>query len=1455
VTGLVARHESLRTTFETLDGRGVPVLHPARQVSLPVLDLSDLVTSERDVELARILSEQASQGFELARGPLLRVMLVRLQPGEHVLSVAMHHIITDGWSIGVLLAELGAFYHAALNGEQPQLSALEVQYVDYALWQREVFTGPVADAAVGYWREQLAGLAPLELPTDRPRPAVLTTAGAVQSFLVPVDVLTRLKTLGHRLDSTLFMTLVAACQVLFSRWSGQHDIAVGTVVSGRERAELEGLIGFFVNTLVLRSRLVDQRSFAEFLAEVRETVLDAFAHQQVPFERVVDELAPARDTSRTPLFQAMVVLQNAPGQPLSLTGLDVTSVDLPVTTTNFDITLEFHETGDELCCVLQYNTDLFDGTTIERMAQHLVVLLAGIAADPDRPVALLPLMTESELSQLLVEWNDTERAVPWVTLPGLFAVQADAHPDALALRCGAVELSYAELEERANRLAHWLIHRGVGPERLVALVLPRSVELVVALLAVAKAGGAYLPIDPDYPQARISFMVTDAAPVMVLTSAATAAQISTLLVSVWAVDDPLVRNEITAMPGSNPTDADRVSALCLSHPAYVIYTSGSSGQSKAVVVTHSGLANFVAAEIEHYQVNPGDRVLAMSSPSFDASVLELGISLLAGAVWVLPPSLEPLVGEHLQGVLAGERITHALIPPAALATLPEETAATGLPEWRTVIVGGDVCSAELATRWAPHHRMINSYGPTETTVVASWTPALVTGAHRPPIGSPIPNTRLFVLDGWLQPVPVGVAGELYIAGAGVARGYLHRPGLTAARFVADPFGAPGERMYRSGDVARWTSGGQLEYLGRADEQVKIRGYRIEPGEIETVLTTHPQVAQAAVIAREDLPGTKQLVGYVVPAAAVAPTVAELRVHLAGFLPDYLVPTVFVMLDELPLNANGKVDRRALPAFDRVYAPVSVPEYIAPQSVTERTLADIWAEVLGVDRVGAEDNFFELGGDSILSIQLVSRIRKSGFMMNSRDLFFHQTVAKLAAVVTAVEGEQVNRELVTGPTPLTPIQHWFFDTHPVNPHHFNQSVLVELGGEVDEQSLERALEELLVHHDALRMRFDQVGERWQQDNTPPGQTAVLRVVTLPDLAGDDQTAAMEKAANDIHASFDLREPPLLRAVLFLPGAGRACYLFLAAHHLVIDAVSWRILLEDLETTYQQARCGESLRLDAKTTSFRDWSNRLSEYVARGSLDHELDHWVDALKTHHLPVDVATHETGAIPRAVSSCLTVKDTEALLRSAPALYRTRINDVLLSALAWALSRWTGQRTVSIDLEGHGREEILDGVDLSRTVGWFTTMFPVTLTVPDGAQPRWQELIRSVRRQLRAVPGNGLGFGALRYLGSPAARQRLAAAGPGPQIAFNYLGQWEAPAPERGHGLHRDVQGSFGQVHDPADPGAHLLEIMGAVQHGQLGFTWLYRPDRHHQATIQTVANDFAEALRAIARDCRKLT
>ena len=1040
---------------------------------------------------------------------------------------------------------------------------------------------------------------------------------------------------------------------------------------------------------------------------------------------------------------------------------------------------------------------------------------------------------------------------------------------------GARELTYAEVDRAANRLAHRLIGKGVGPERIVALALPRAAETVVAQLAVSKAGGAFLPVDPDYPVQRREFMVRDAGAFLVLDDPA----------EVWAADGA------DGADGADtaPTDADRTTALTLAHPAYVIYTSGSTGTPKGVMVTHRGLAGFAASAAEQYGSGPGDRVLQFASPSFDASVLELCTSLLSGAALVTGEE-GPLVGERLAEVLAQRRISHTLIPPAALATV-EPAAAGALPALRTLIVGAEACPADLVDRWAPGRRMVNSYGPTESTVVATWTGPLTAGNGTPPIGFPAAATRVYLLDAALRPVPPGVIGELYLGGPGLARGYLGRPGLTASRFVADPFGAPGERMYRTGDLGRRQADGELRFAGRADNQIKLRGFRIEPGEIESALRRGSLVRDAVVTVFTGGAdgGPARLVAYVVLAQESADAgvpVAELRAQLAELLPPYMIPSIFVPLERVPLTPNGKLDRAALP--DPGPAVPAAGSRVAPRTDVERRIARIWGDVLGVADVGADDNFFVLGGDSILSMQVVSRLRRDGLHLATRDLFSHQTVAELATVVRDAP-QRGGNGFSTGEVPLTPIQEWFLTTPRAAHGHFNQSTLLELETAPDQPALLAALNALLEHHDALRMQFTRDEQGWHQFNPPPARTGdsadsgnsgntgnIMVCHDLSGLAPEQADTAMTKAADDLHAGFDLTQGPLLRAALFTGDPDRPVYLLLVAHHLVVDAVSWRVLRDDLECAYQQAARGEPTALGERSTSFREWALGLSAHVAEGGLDDEVAYWEQALAVEPGVPDHLVAFPPAETAAVTVELTEQDTAALLRAAPAAYRTAVNDVLLAALALALARCRGTDVVRLDLEGHGREEIIKGVDLSRTVGWFTTVYPVTLRVPspDGSGPDrdWRSLVKAVRRQLRTIPANGLGFGALRAFGSPEIRERLAAGRhQHSEVVFNYLGQWDARADssvssvssgssvssvsgsqESVSALVRAEHGSFGQDHDPRDGGSHLVEVVGAVRDGRMAFTWHYRPAVHNTPAVRRVAEEFGQALRNIARHAR---
>ena len=989
---VVDRTPVLRTAiaWEGVD-QPVQVVHRTAAVPVRHLDWTQLAPAARSAELGRLLDEDRAVGMDLGAAPLLRLAIARLSDTEVQVAWTFHHVLLDGWSVFQVLSDVFACHAALVDGGPLELAA-RPPFRDYLQWLGERDSGE----AEQYWRRVLAGLeSPTPLPYDRaPASTHATRSAQWLSVQLGEAVSDGLSEFARRHRVTLNAVVQGAWALLLSRYSGRRDVCFGATVSGRpaDLPAVDDIAGIFINTLPVRVEVDDAATVAAWLQELQSAQAEA---RRFDFAALAQLQAWSDMPGGVGLFDSIVVFENYPmnDDAAAAHGLRLRELDA-VEATNYPLSLVVLP-GRRLTVELGYDPALFDPATVERIAGHLAHAVEAIVADPEVTVARLDVLTAAERDRVLVEWNDTDHAVPPATLPELVEAQVARTPDLPAVVVEGDAVGYAELDALANRLAWLLIRRGAGPERIVALALPRSAEIVVAQLAVAKAGAAFLPVDPAYPAERIAFMLTDAAPVLVVTLAELAPQLPCPQgTAVLALDDPATASALADLPGVPVTDADRSSALLPEHPAYVIYTSGSTGRPKGVLVPHAGLASFSAAEVERYGVRAGDRVLQFSSPSFDASVLELCMSLPAGAALVVPPP-GPLLGEQLAEVLGEQRVTHALIPPAALATVPGAVAENGVPEFRTVIVGGDACPAELVARWAPGRRMINSYGPTESTVVTTWSDPLVPGGA-PTIGRPIWNTRIHVLDAALRPVPVGVPGELYVAGAGLARGYLDRPGLTAQRFVANPFGPPGARMYRTGDVVRWGADGTVEFLGRADEQVKIRGFRVEPVEVEAVLAAHPDVAQVAVVARDDPPAGKRLVAYVVPAGDAA-DVAGLRAHLAGTLPDYLVPAAFVPLDALPLSPNGKLDRRALPDPDP--GSTSGDGYVAPRTDTEQAVADLWADVLDVKQVGVEDGFFDLGGDSLRSVQVTSRVKAAfDIALTPRDVLVTRTVAALAELI-------------------------------------------------------------------------------------------------------------------------------------------------------------------------------------------------------------------------------------------------------------------------------------------------------------------------------------------------------------------------------------------------------------------------------------------------------------------------
>ncbi|WP_244212070.1 non-ribosomal peptide synthetase, partial [Streptomyces angustmyceticus] len=1097
--------------------------------------------------------------------------------------------------------------------------------------------------------------------------------------------------------------------------------------------------------------------------------------------------------------------------------------------------------GDRLTVALDYDPAAFDAATVERMGTCLRVLLTEMAADPDRRLGDLPLLTGDERGRILREFGGAAATAPRRVLPEVFEAQAGRTPHATAVLAGDDRLTYRELNERANRLARLLVAAGAGPERFVALALPRTADLITALLAVLKSGAGYLPVDPKYPAERVSFLFDDIGPDIVLTTAALAGRLPDGPATRIALDDPATADRLAAQSAADLGDGERSGALLPAHPAYVIHTSGSTGLPKGVVATHGSvvaLADWAAGEFGGRGLS---HVVASTSLNFDVSVFEIFSPLLSGGCVEIVSDLLALAERSAPWTAS----LLSAVPSALGQLLAEDTVHVTAD---TVVLAGEGLAARTVREVraaVPGCRVANIYGPTEATVYATaWYCDPADPDRTPPIGSPVAGARAYVLDPHLRPVPVGVPGELYLAGTGVARGYFARPGLTARRFLADPFGPAGERMYRTGDLVRWDADGQLEYLGRGDDQVKVRGFRIELGEVEAALARHPDVAEAAARVVET-GGHKRLVGYVVTRGTAEADPAAVRAFLARSLPDHLVPAVVVPLERLPLGATGKLDRRALPAPDWS-APATA--HVPPRTDTEKALAGIWAEVLGVARVGAEDNYFALGGDSILSIQIVSAARRAGLALTPRHLFVHQTVAALAAAAEALPATVSTAEQgpVVGEVPLTPVQHWLFDSVPDRPGHFTQSLSFQLAAEVDEGALRAALAAVLEHHDALRTVYETTGDGHRRQYTAaPGAAPDLAVHDLSGLEPQDRAEELRRLTDALCAGFDLAQGPLLKAALCHRGEQDRPVLLLAAHHLVVDAVSWRIVLEDLDTAYRRTRAGERAGLGPKTTSFRAWAQRLHDHTAAGGFDGELAHWSAADGLTDLPTDHTGRNSADSEDTVTVRLEAEETRRLLQDVPDVYRTRINDVLLCALGRVLARWTGHDRVRIGLEGHGREEIFDDIDLSRTVGWFTTMFPVALDLPPHAD--LAAALKSAKEGLRALPGHGLGHGALRHLRTPEEGAELPA---DPQIAFNYLGQqdWSASA---GDGLLHAPYGGLAGDMDRAADRPHLIDVVGLVADKRLEFTWSYSANLHLRATVAALAEEMTAELREIVRHC----
>jgi amino acid adenylation domain-containing protein/non-ribosomal peptide synthase protein (TIGR01720 family) len=1471
---IVDRHSILRTSFVWEDvEQPLQVVRARVKLRWQEEDWRDVPAAGRAARLEGFANAERKRGFDLQRAPLMRFALLRLDEETHWFLWTFHHALLDGWSTARLFDEAFASYAALSRGERfdPPRSR---PFRDFVAWlQRQ---DPAK--AEAFWRRILAGFkAPVPLGIDHPPAPGRDVTYRERVLRLPPAESAALQGFAQRCRLTLNTLVQSAWALLLSRYSGESDVLYGTVVSGRppELERSEEMCGLFINTIPVRVRTAVEEQLVPWLQELQDQLVEQRQYEHSPLAQVrrFSEMPPG-----LPLFESIYTFENYPvgdARPEVGGALEVNDVR-SFESTPYPITL-MAWAGRQLGLRVIHDETRIEDATSRRLHGHLQAILAGMTDGGALRLGDLGILSPAERHQILREWNDTmTEPAPAGGLHELFERQARRTPDAVAVVCGPERLTYGELERRSDRLAR-LLRSLTAPGEMVGLYLDRGPELVVTLLGILRAGCAYVPLDAAFPPARIGWILSRLG-VRCLVSqprrlgmldlgAAEMAGVEHLVAFAdeaeppapipgkrlwWEADHRPEEAPVRPVPPVTPEDL-----------AYVIFTSGSTGTPKGVMMRHGPVLNLIRWVNETFDVGPSDRVLVVASVTFDLSVYDIfGVLGVGGSVLVARDEdiRDP---EALMRLLCEGGATFWDSAPAALQQLvpsfPSFREAARASRLRLVFLSGDwipVTLPDQVRETFPGACVVALGGATEAAI---WSNFHVIGEVRPswvsiPYGRPIQNARYLVLGNDLAPCPAGVRGDLYIGGDCLTAGYAREPELTAQKLVPDPFSDhPGERLYRTGDQARYWPDGVIEFLGRQDHQVKVRGYRIELGEIETTLGSHPAVREGVVVAPAAEGGHRRLVAYLVPASDTPPSIDELRAFLARTLPEYMVPGVFVFLDALPVTSNGKVDRRALLEQGEL-RPAMDGEHTPPRTPLEEVLASVWRQALGLETVSIHDNFFHLGGDSILSVQIAARAQQAGVRITPRQVFEYPTIADLATVAVAVQDTAAEQAPAAGPAPLTPIQRWFFEQGFADPHHFNLAILFAVRPALHPAVLTEALGHLLAHHDALRLRFARVGNDWEQIGTDPGEAPSVITVDLRGLESPLQTSALAGAGEQLQASFDLEKGPLVRAASFDLG-GSSGRLLLAVHHLVVDGVSWRILIEDLETVCRQIEQGGPVSLPPRTTSFLRWARLLRDLAASGRWDPELAYWASEarLGVAGLPVDWPIADAAdrvANERAVSQQLDPEMSRVLLQEVPRAYGAGMNIALLTALVQALAAWSGERLYLIDIEGHGREPLADDLDLQRTVGWFTSMFPALIELSPEASPG--EALVSVKEQMGRVPGGGIGYGLLRF-GSPGteAAERLRSL-PAAQVSFNYLGQFDstfqaggrfAPAPE-----------SSGPATSSRRHRTHALEVAALVSGGRLQVRWTYSQARHDRATIERLAASFANALLALAEDCQQL-
>ncbi|MBW3496266.1 non-ribosomal peptide synthetase [Bacillus sp. FDAARGOS_1420] len=1383
--------------------------------------------------LEKWIEQKTKETFTLFNSDLHYFALIKLNDNECAVFGNVHHIIMDGLSIQIFISQIAKYYYGMYS--ETEEGVLRNSYVQFLANEQTYLNSSRFQKDQKFWLEEFKTL-PSVTGLKSYNTYQVSTRAARETFILSENLKRKIEKFSENYKFSLYTLFVAAFSLSMHRWTSSLDIALGMAYGNRMTKMERELIGMMVSTVPLRMDIDPEEEVLSFISRVSRKQSKSLRHQKYPFDLLLKQINK-ENNSNVRLFGTTIDYRDRDESGDSLWIPNCEEVQ------DFAVHIENLIDIDSLHVHIDYREELFSKEEIKRFFKVMLAIIENTFENPKQKVAEIEIISEEDKRKSLVEFNNPKLDFPpQVTIHELFEQQAMIYPNAIAVTYEKERVTYRELNERANQLAHYLQKKGVGPDTLVGLCVERSLEMIVGILGILKAGGAYVPLDPTYPEQRLQYILEDAS-IQLFVTQESLKELKWLPENIKSICLDRERAEIGQESKSLP-----VSDVSSQNLAYVIYTSGSTGNPKGVMIEHHNVIRLFKSTDCLYQFNEKDTWTLFHSYAFDFSVWEIWGALLYGGKLVVVPYWISRSPKDFYQLLVEEEVTVLNQTPSAfrqLIQVCEQEDENKNLQLRYVIFGGEALEAISLLPWFQRYgekepQLINMYGITETTVHVTYYPITqddVQHASRSNIGKRIPDLEVYILDAYQQAVPIGVDGELYIGGSGLARGYLNRPELTAERFIPHPFSSdPKARLYRTGDLARYLPDGNLDYRGRIDHQVKIRGFRIEIGEIESTLHAHASIKEAVVIVREDQPGDKRLVAYVVGDG----NVGAWREYLKAKLPSYMVPSRFVTMEAIPLTANGKVDREVLPMPEEEQTN---SEAVAPRNSNEKILATIWKQVLGVKKVGIYDNFFEIGGDSILSIQIISQASQVGLKLTPKQMFECPTIAELAQVAIEMQGVQAEQGIVTGDVPLTPIQYWFFEQEHSRPEHWNQSMLLRVKERLDVKLLEGAILNLLKHHDALRFRYEQLPNgTWRQRNEGTDERSVLHVVKRNKANEQAWNKVIQEEMNITQASFNLVTGPLMRVVYFEDISDGNDRLFWVIHHLVIDGVSWRILLEDLQAVYKQMKQGQGVRLPAKSTSFKEWSERLQTYSDSGISKKVQDYWNERVEkeTMKIPMDYPIQETTeeSIDQ-VTRTLGVKETHALLQEVPVTHKTRINEVLLAALGQAIVDCTNQQTVSIHLEGHGREEMIEGIDLSRTVGWFTSIYPVHLNFQGTKTPI--EGLKAVKDQLRQIPNCGVDYGILSYL----KKESLPFYQQKPSISFNYLGQFDQVFSKES--LFMQETGFTFLNHAPDSKPSHLIDVIGMVKDEKLHFVWMYSREQFSRLKIQAIADGMLRHLRQL--------